>query len=154
MFCAECAVNEMGTRASRAHLFTADYPRVFAAVCEAAVAERMTITAADPNLGIVVANTGVSFSTWGENLRVQVFQPEPGQTTVTISSGLKFGLVDWGKNAKNLDRFFARINSLVTSAPPAWLADPTGRHPWRWWDGQAWTDQVSDGGQPGVDPIG
>jgi hypothetical protein len=31
--------------------------------------------------------------------------------------------------------------------PPAggqWAPDPTGRHQLRWWDGQGWTDRVSD----------
>ena len=31
------------------------------------------------------------------------------------------------------------------SAPPAWLADPTGRHQMRYWDGQQWTDYVRRG---------
>jgi hypothetical protein len=25
-----------------------------------------------------------------------------------------------------------------------WLPDPDGRHEYRWWDGQSWTDQVSN----------
>ena len=40
------------------------------------------------------------------------------------------------------------------SAPPAWLADPTGRHQMRYWDGQQWTDHVSDAGAQSVDPVG
>ncbi|BBZ08608.1 tellurium resistance protein [Mycolicibacterium doricum] len=28
-----------------------------------------------------------------------------------------------------------------------WLPDPDGRHQFRWWDGQGWTDQVSSHGQ-------
>jgi uncharacterized RDD family membrane protein YckC len=34
-----------------------------------------------------------------------------------------------------------------------WHPDPTGRHQYRWWDGQQWTDQVADHGVMGVDPI-
>lgn len=33
-----------------------------------------------------------------------------------------------------------------------WLADPTGRHELRYWDGEEWTEHVSDGGQQGTDP--
>ena len=40
------------------------------------------------------------------------------------------------------------------SAPPAWLADPTGRHQMRYWDGQQWTDYVSDAGAQSTDPVG
>jgi hypothetical protein len=36
--------------------------------------------------------------------------------------------------------------------PPRWAADPTGRHQYRYWDGTAWTDQVSDNGAVSVDP--
>jgi uncharacterized RDD family membrane protein YckC len=34
-----------------------------------------------------------------------------------------------------------------------WHPDPTGRHQYRWWDGQQWTDQVADHGVMGVDPV-
>jgi len=30
--------------------------------------------------------------------------------------------------------------------PAGWLADPTGRHEQRYWDGSAWTKHVFDGG--------
>ncbi len=40
------------------------------------------------------------------------------------------------------------------SAPPAWLADPTGRHQMRYWDGVQWTDYVSDAGAQSTDPVG
>ena len=36
---------------------------------------------------------------------------------------------------------------------PGWYADPTRRHTYRYWDGSQWSDQVSDGGTAGVDPI-
>ncbi|MGV0811587.1 AIM24 family protein [Mycolicibacterium boenickei] len=41
------------------------------------------------------------------------------------------------------------------SAPwqPGWLPDPEGRYEYRWWDGQAWTDQVSHQGQAGRAPL-
>lgn len=35
-----------------------------------------------------------------------------------------------------------------------WYPDPDGRHEFRYWDGATWTDNVSDGGQPSVDPLG
>ncbi|MFW5933928.1 MAG: DUF2510 domain-containing protein, partial [Actinomycetota bacterium] len=30
------------------------------------------------------------------------------------------------------------------SIPAAWHPDPTGRHEYRYWDGQQWTDHVAD----------
>ncbi|HEY5888075.1 MAG TPA: DUF2510 domain-containing protein, partial [Acidimicrobiales bacterium] len=35
-----------------------------------------------------------------------------------------------------------------------WQPDPNGRHEYRYWDGSAWTDQVSDGGVVSSDPPG
>jgi hypothetical protein len=34
-----------------------------------------------------------------------------------------------------------------------WYSDPTGRHTYRYWRGSIWSNQVSDGGTAGVDPI-
>jgi hypothetical protein len=39
------------------------------------------------------------------------------------------------------------------SAPAAWLSDPRGRHEFRYWDGEAWTDNVSDAGHTSTDPV-
>ena len=35
----------------------------------------------------------------------------------------------------------------------SWEPDPTGRHQYRWFDGEEWTDQVADDGVQSVDPI-
>lgn len=34
-----------------------------------------------------------------------------------------------------------------------WYADPTRRHTYRYWDGAIWSNQVSDGGTAGLDPM-
>ena len=36
----------------------------------------------------------------------------------------------------------------------SWQPDPEGRYDYRWWDGQAWSDQVSHQGQQGRAPLG
>ena len=35
----------------------------------------------------------------------------------------------------------------------AWETDPTGRHQYRWFDGEEWTDQVADDGVQTTDPL-
>ncbi len=35
----------------------------------------------------------------------------------------------------------------------SWEPDPTGRHQYRWFDGEEWTDQVADEGVQSVDPV-
>lgn len=39
----------------------------------------------------------------------------------------------------------------AAAVAPGWYPDPHARHELRYWDGQAWTHQVSDGGQTSVD---
>jgi len=34
-----------------------------------------------------------------------------------------------------------------------WYPDPNGRAELRYWDGQAWTDHISNGGVQGTDPF-
>ena len=46
----------------------------------------------------------------------------------------------------------------VTTAPLAtmaarWMADPTGRHEYRYWDGGHWTENVYDAGVESLDPV-
>jgi uncharacterized protein (AIM24 family) len=38
--------------------------------------------------------------------------------------------------------------------PGSWQPDPEGRYEFRWWDGQRWTDQVSNRGQVSRAPMG
>ena len=39
------------------------------------------------------------------------------------------------------------------AGPAGWLADPTGRHQHRYWNGTDWTDDVADQGATSVDPF-
>jgi uncharacterized RDD family membrane protein YckC len=36
---------------------------------------------------------------------------------------------------------------------PAWQPDPSGRHQYRWWDGERWTHHVADDGVATSDPV-
>ena len=138
-----------------ARSFPGDYRRVFEAVCTAVLAEGMRVTFADPASGNISVSSEATMLSWGENSAIQVAVDAAGVTWVWINSSLKFGLVDWGKNQKNIDRLFARVDAVLGQAPGggAWHPDPTGRHQLRWWDGAAWTAHVSDAGVTTNDPI-
>ncbi len=41
----------------------------------------------------------------------------------------------------------------MSTTPANWYPDPTGRHQLRYWDGNAWTDHVSDNGAQSADPV-
>ncbi|MBO9519979.1 MAG: DUF2510 domain-containing protein [Nocardioidaceae bacterium] len=131
---------------------------VAAALPEAAWRAGMDVTQ-DPATGLIRFSTGMSMTSWGENVTVGL-QPSAAGTLATFHSGLKFGLVDWGRNNKNLDRLLTELHAVLSSvagapAPSAgaWHPDPTGRHELRWWDGRSWTDHVSNSGVPGTDPV-
>ena len=48
----------------------------------------------------------------------------------------------------------ARRSTLAPPpAPSGWFHDPSGKHELRFWNGAAWTADVSDGGVQGQDPI-
>lgn len=42
----------------------------------------------------------------------------------------------------------------MNGTPAGWHADPYGRHEQRYFDGDAWSEHVADGGQQGSDPVG
>jgi hypothetical protein len=141
-----------------------DYPAVFDAVCKAARAEKMAVRATDPANGIVSVSSDMTAFSWGENADIRVWpisDADGGGIGVAIESKLKFGLVDWGKNQRNIDKLFQRVDHVLADpaayvdppTPPGWHADPTRRHESRYWDGAAWTEHVSDAGVTGTDPL-
>lgn len=134
---------------SETRLVPGDYDSVFRAVCQSATSSGMTVTVADPAAGVIQMSTSMGMATWGENLDARL-RPLPPGVEVTLSSALKFGLVDWGKNRQNIETLFGLIARPPTGA---WHSDPSGRHELRWWDGIRWTDTVSDRGQVSADAL-
>jgi hypothetical protein len=75
------------------------------------------------------------------------------------------------KKGGDARRFAARVNTMAAAAvsrratmqastaaasptaPPQWMADPTGRHESRYWNGSAWSDHVADAGVQASDPV-
>ncbi|WP_422742924.1 DUF2510 domain-containing protein [Mycobacterium sp. WMMD1722] len=137
---------------SETRIIAAAYDDVFRAMCEAARLEAMTVTMADPRAGVIQLSTDMSLTTWGENLSVHL-RPGPHGVAATVHSALKFGLVDWGKNAALINTLFGLVDRVLATPAGAWHPDPSGRHEMRWWDGNRWTEHVSDAGAVGVDPL-
>ena len=52
----------------------------------------------------------------------------------------------WGGSAQQT------TTAATPSVPAGWYADPAGRFELRYWDGSAWTEHVSRGGQQYTDP--
>ena len=154
----------MSNSSEASRRFLGDYDTVFDAVTKAARAEKMAVRYADPNTGIVSISADMTAFSWGENADIQVWRiadEDGGGIGVAIQSKLKFGLVDWGKNKRNIDKLFARVDHVLADpdayvtppTPASWQPDPTRRHESRYWDGAAWTEHVSDAGVTGTDPL-
>jgi hypothetical protein len=48
---------------------------------------------------------------------------------------------------------FQPAGGVAATSPPRWFADPTGRHEYRYWDGEQWSEHVSDHGTSALDPV-
>jgi hypothetical protein len=107
----------MAPSVGQTRIFTGDYDSVFNVACWAAVDSGMTLHHADRVAGVISLTTSASFASWGERVGVRLGQVAPGCIQVSARSELKFGLVDWGANAKNLDRLFRQMDA--TLAGPA-----------------------------------
>jgi len=100
--------------------------RVFDAFAEAVQAmPKARIDSVDPHARVIAARTGMSFTSWGENLLIKVEPSAEGRAHVTVTSTLKMQLVDWGKNKKNVEALVASATGRLERAtgqqgqPPA-----------------------------------
>jgi len=75
----------------------------------------MTVNHADRVSGVISLSAPASWSSWGENLGIRIGQASPGHIQVIARSTQKLTLVDWGKNAKNIDTLFRQIDAALAS---------------------------------------
>ena len=136
------------------------YPAAFDAVARSLSTLGMPVVSADPATGTIHAKSSMSVWSWGEVIWVRLGSSGHDGTQIEVTSSLKLGLYDWGKNKKNV----AKVHDAIAAAlgqglvdggttPAAWHPDPLGRHELRWWDGQRWSDSVSDQGAVSTDPV-
>jgi hypothetical protein len=90
------------TEGSQVVRLAAPYQEAFEATLQALPTISMGIRAADPQQGVITASTGVSLTSWGEDLTIRLGAAEDGHgTDLWMESKMKFGLVNWGKHQKN-----------------------------------------------------
>ncbi len=65
---------------------------------------------------------------------------------VVLGPALIIAVVVWAINRGKASRPAQGVSA-------GWMADPTGRHELRYWNGSAWTAHVSDAGAPSQDPV-
>lgn len=95
--------------------FDGSRQEVFDAMIQALQESKMKLKSSDAESGHIEAVTGVSLSSWGEKIRIDLAEAGPGKTTATISSGNRAQLVSWGKNKRNLDKIVAATNAHLGS---------------------------------------
>lgn len=123
----------------------------------------MRVVSGDRSRGTWRAASSMDMMSWGEDIDVSVIPAGPDASRVNVKSELKFGLVSWGKNKKNINRIHGALNAYLTSLPagtqipvapdivqgqagppPAnWYPDPTDPSLQRYWDGAAWTEHTA-----------
>jgi hypothetical protein len=104
--------------------FPLPYDTVFGTFLQVLPNLKLTVTSYDQAQGIIRASSGVSFSSWGENITIQMGASAPDTTTATITSDLKFGLVAWGKHEKNFARIFDAVQQQLHTNTQPWSGQP------------------------------
>ncbi len=70
------------------------------------------IKSIDKNKGLIIANRGVSWKSFGEKLIISLKEDKECLTVIKIESepALKLAMVDYGKNLENVEKFFSLMN--------------------------------------------
>lgn len=109
----------MGARYQGAVRLPGTRGQVIAASQEAAGRSGFRVKAVDPAAGLVHAETRTSMWSWGEKVTIHV--DGYNQVSVTSQCLLPTQLIDWGKNKRNVNRFFGHLTALLQPAqfPPS-----------------------------------
>ena len=83
----------------------------------------------------------------------------PRSTRIGPAGGLWYKCETLGEPLYIAKRFHKDVEAAdalagaAAAATPSWAPDPSGRNELRYWDGRAWTADVSTGGVQSVDPL-
>lgn len=80
----------MAMSAEGERTFSLPWEQVYPAVLQAIpTVPKMSVRTADQSTGRIQVNKKMGWKSWGEHIFVDVFQPEPGQSTVKVRSEVK-----------------------------------------------------------------
>jgi|SRR5437870_1278668 len=105
------SLNTAETRQS----FPFAYEKVFDGLVAILGPAGFAVKSQDRVIGRIVASTGVSGFSWGENLAIQVQRLSENSTDVLIQSNLKVGLnlTASAKNAQNAERIIGALSNFL-----------------------------------------
>ena len=61
---------------------------------------------------VIKVQTGISLTSWGETILIQI-RTINNQTMLNVSSELVWGLIDWGTNQRNVNKYLTTLSRLV-----------------------------------------
>lgn len=105
----------MAIRKEQTLELAAPYVAAFDATCRALTGLGVTIKTADPTTGVIDGVWPMGLASWGEKIHVEVGQADPTRAVVSFSSALRFGIVDWGKNQKNVTKIAEAIPEALAA---------------------------------------
>lgn len=67
------------------------------------------IKSIDKNKGLIIANRGISWRSFGERLIISLKEDKESLTVIKVESApaLRLAMVDYGKNLENVEKFFS-----------------------------------------------
>lgn len=124
----------MAAQHSGSFVIQSSLAQVNALICDPAFAQNTGLTYANytplPNQVTFYYTTGVTFTSWGEEIQITIAATSAEQVLMTIHSecAMPTQIVDWGKNKENVTRITNYINQNISrytmTPPPAAPAAP------------------------------
>ena len=97
------------------------YQTVFRATTQSLpLIKGMTMGHADEMNGYILVSVGISWASWGENIRIDFVKLGPTRTQMIVKSSASVSttLVDYGKNKKNVNRIISAVSTTLANYPP------------------------------------
>jgi uncharacterized protein (DUF1499 family) len=101
---------------------------VFEAICRAVpIISGMRLHNADKASGHIAVKAGISIWSFGEDIVIQLSSVAPDKTKVHVNSGSNIGaiggILDMGKNRRNVERIIAGTAAILSQAPAGRASD-------------------------------
>src|SRR5690554_4227285 len=92
-----------------------DIPKdlLFEKIIEVINDSKLNIAKSDKDTYEILATSGLNLHSWGENIYF-TFESKDDKTIVKCSSVTLFQMTSWGRNKKNINRFFTQLDNSLT----------------------------------------
>lgn len=97
-------------------VYSADYDKVFMKAVDAVSQCSWQITFTDKSTGVISAKTPTNLWTWGDNVSIRIQKIDNDKVRVDVSSGTPNQVVDWGRNSRNITKYFKSLDLLLSES--------------------------------------